>query len=112
MKKMWMKKAPVAILIGTGVFAAASGVTKFLWNNAVVPAAHANPIDYWQAAGILAISKLLFGGFRGRGPIRGAMKRQMLARWENMTPEEKEQLKSRMQGCRGRWKMHDDIAVG
>lgn len=111
---MWIKKAPVAIVIGAGVFAAASAVTEFLWNKAVVPAAHANPIDYWQAVGILAISKLLFGGFRGRGrgPMGRMWKHRMRARWESMTPEEKEQFKARMQGCHGSWKAQDEVAVG
>ena len=107
-----MKKAPIAILIGVGAFAAASGVTKWLWNEAVAPAIHANPVDYWQAAGILAISKLLFGGFRGRGHMGRAWKQRMIARWETMTPEEREQFKSRMHSCRGRWKRQDEVAVG
>jgi Ca2+/H+ antiporter, TMEM165/GDT1 family len=112
MKKIWIRKAPIALLIGTGVFAAASGVTKWLWNSAIVPATHANPVDFWQAAGILALSKLLFGGFRGRGPMRRVWQQRMMARWEKMTPEQKEQFKSRMQGCRGKWKMQDEVAVG
>ena len=39
-----------------------------LWN-AVVPAifAGARSIDYWHAVGLLVLSRVLFGGFRGYG---------------------------------------------
>jgi hypothetical protein len=73
--------------------------TMLLWNwlmPALFGLAH---ISFWQAIGILVLSKLLFGGFGSRhgGPWRHHDKRQhWQARWEKMTPEEREKCKSKM----------------
>lgn len=58
----------------------------------------AQTVSYWQALGILVLSKILFGRFRcgGRGK-----KRKL--REENMTPEEREKLKSRFASRWGNW---------
>ena len=56
-------------------------------------------ITFWQAAGLLILCKILFGGFRG-GPHRHwGWRRRMIERWEQMTPEEREKFR---QGFRGR----------
>ena len=59
-------------------------------------------ITIWQALGILVLSKILFGGFRG-GPHRNwNWRRRMFERWEKMTPEEREKLRERMRSrCGG-----------
>ena len=56
-------------------------------------------IDFWQAIGLLALSRILFGGLGWRGSGRSHMRRRMAERWERMTPEERERLR---QGMRGR----------
>ena len=70
--------------------AALGAVVMVLWN-AVVPAlvAGARPIDYLHALGLLILSRILFGGFRGRGGWHG---RRHFAKWETMTPQEREQF--------------------
>ena len=57
-------------------------------------------ITFWQALGILILSKILFGGFRG-GPQRGwEWRRRMMERWDQMTPEEREKMREAMRaGC-------------
>ena len=58
-------------------------------------------ITYWQAMGILILSKILFGGFRGRpGPPPWHWRRRMMERWEQMTPEEREKFR---QGLESPW---------
>ena len=53
-------------------------------------------ITFWQALGILILSKILFGGFRG-GPPRGwEWRRRMMERWDQMTPEEREKMREAM----------------
>jgi len=61
-----------------------------LWNW-VIPAAFvgARSIDYLHAIGLLVLSRILFGGFRGRGGWHGGGHRHW-RRWERMTPEERE----------------------
>jgi hypothetical protein len=72
-----------------------------LWNWVVPPVFGAHAISFGQALGILVLSKILFGGFHGR-PGGGPWKRGMRARWEKMTPEEREKFREGMAGrCGG-----------
>ncbi len=79
------------------VAAAAIGfVVMSLWNW-LVPAVFGLPaITFWQALGLLILSKILFGGFRGRSGYGGTWKRRMKERWEEMTPEEREHFRGSM----------------
>jgi hypothetical protein len=90
----------VATLVIVGI-AALGGIVMLLWNW-LVPALFlgAQPVGYWQALGILVLSKILFGSFRG-----GCHGRWMEHRrhWESMTPEEREQLKGHFKSRWGRW---------
>jgi len=55
-------------------------------------------ITYWQALGLLALSKILFGGFPGRGRRFGPpwRERMLAKRWESLTPEEREKLREKL----------------
>jgi len=53
-------------------------------------------ITLWQALGILILSKILFGGFRGRPGYGGPWRRRMSERWQRMTPEEREKFRQGM----------------
>lgn len=47
--------------------AALSYVVMLLWNHVVISLADGiHAIDYWHAVGLLILSRILFGGFRGR----------------------------------------------
>jgi hypothetical protein len=67
-----------------------------LWNW-VVPGliADAQLIDYPHAIGLLVLCRILFGGFRGGG-FRGGCRARHWQRWQHMTQEERDQLRSRM----------------
>ena len=75
-----------------------AGAVMLLWN-AVVPntVSGAHPLDYLHALGLLVLSRILFGGFRGRP---GWHRRQQWERWQSMTPDEREACRGRM----GRWR--------
>src|SRR6202012_102484 len=94
MKKMIIRKIPFVIAIAAlGVFAF-SGIVMLLWNGILPAVLHIGTITFWQAAGILLLAKILFGGFKGRGWHGGGWRRrQMWMRWQNMTPEEKEKFR-------------------
>jgi hypothetical protein len=97
MRKKWIfAAAPVAI----AVFIAIGGeVVMHLWNW-LLPALFGWPqITFWQALGLLALCRILFGGFGGRGFHRSSFRRRMAERWERMTPEERERFQ---QGMRSR----------
>jgi hypothetical protein len=69
-----------------------------LWNWLMPPLFGWHVITYWQALGLLVLSKILFGGFRG-GPHRNWRWRgRMMERWEHMTPEEREKFRNSMRG--------------
>jgi hypothetical protein len=70
-----------------------------LWNWLTPAVFGWHVITYWQALGILVLSKILFGGFRGRPGGGMYWRRRMMERWEKMTPEEREKLR---EGLRGR----------
>jgi hypothetical protein len=53
-------------------------------------------IGFWQALGILALCRILFGGHGWRGPIRSNFRRGLEGRCERMTPEERERFRQRM----------------
>jgi hypothetical protein len=84
-----------------GVLAAAvlSFVTMRLWNWLTPALFGWHLITFWQALGVLVLSKILFGGFRGRPGPHMYWRRRMAERWEQMTPEEREKVR---QGMRGR----------
>jgi hypothetical protein len=79
------------------VLAVVGVVVMLLWN-ALVPALFRGPaLQYWQALGLLILSRLLFGGLRGRGGWHGHWRGRMLReRWEQMTPEERARLRERI----------------
>jgi len=73
-----------------------------LWNWLAPAVFGARTINFWQALGILVLSKILFGGFRGRPGYGGHWRRRMSARWEQMTPEERDKFRQGMAGRCGR----------
>ncbi len=77
-----------------------SGVVMLLWNALLPGLFGAPPLRYLEAAGLLVLSRILFGGLRGhRGPWRHRAWRE---RWESLTPEERERLREKY-GRHCRW---------
>ena len=101
MIKRWIMFAPLAI-VGMAIFIAIGGeVVMQLWNWLLPMLFGWRQITFWQALGLLALCRILFGGFglRGGGP-RSNVRRRMAERWEQMTPEDREKYR---QSFRGRW---------
>jgi len=76
--------AAVVVAAVTGV----SLVVTILWNWLAPTLFGARTIGFWQALGLLVLTRILFGGFHGRpgGRMHGK-------RWEQMTPEEREKIR-------------------
>ena len=88
--------APLAIL-GVLVFAfIGGGIVMLLWNWLLTPLFGWPRVGLWQALGLLALCRILFGGFGSRGSGRSNLRRRMEERGENMTPEERERFRQRM----------------
>lgn len=100
MRKFGVLRVVRFVLFGACAVALVTFVVMSLWN-VLMPAIFGfKAISFWQALGLLLLSKLLFGGFRpgpGRSP---RWRRRMLERWEQMTPEERQKFKQGMRrGC-------------
>ena len=91
--------APLA-LVGILVFTAlGAGVVRALWNW-LLPALFGWPVlSFWQALALLALCRILFGGFGIHGSDRSQFRRRMAERFDQMTPEERERFR---QGMRAR----------
>lgn len=99
MRRKWIFVVPLAIL-GILVFVAiGGGAVLQLWNWLLPPLFGWHPITFWQALGILALCRILFGGSGWHGSVRSNVRRRMAERWERMSPEERERLR---QGWRER----------
>ena len=93
--------APLAILGMLLFIAIGAGIVMCLWNWLLPPLFGWREISFWQALGLLALCRILFGGFglHGGGP-RSRVRRRMEDRWEKMPLEERELFR---QGIRERW---------
>jgi len=98
MRKKWIFIAPLAIL-GMLLFTFIGGeVVLHLWNWLLPPLFGWRSITFWQAIGLLALCRILFGGFGCRGFGRSHFRHRMAERWERMTPEERERFRQGMLG--------------
>jgi len=72
-------------------------IVRALWNVLMPPIFGWHPIGFWQALGLLLLSKILFGSFHrhSRGD-HNRWKRRMKDKWEQMSPEEREKFRSGM----------------
>ena len=102
MKRKWIFLAPLAI-VAIVVFIAIGGeVVRLLWNWLLPPLFGWRQITFWQGVGLLALCRILFGGFGGRGFSRTSVRRRIAERWEGMTPEEREKFRQAMRSrCGG-----------
>ncbi len=94
-KLLWI--APLAI-VGMAAFIFIGGeVVRLLWNWLLPGLFGWREITFWQAVGLLALCRILFGrlGIRPRPHFSG---RRMAERWAQMTPEEREQFRQRFRG--------------
>lgn len=94
MRGMWFARVLKFIAIFAVVLGVASLIAMSLWNW-LVPALFSGPqITYWQAIGLLVLSRLLFGFHpRGHWHHRG---RGMHGHWKHMTPEERDRIRERL----------------
>jgi hypothetical protein len=105
-RAFWARKILMGIVIGSAAVMLIGFIVMNLWN-AILPAViHVSAITFWQAVGLLLLSKILFGGFRGGwgGGRRRQWKEQMSDKWKQMTPEERDQFKQEWRNRCSRWK--------
>jgi Ca2+/H+ antiporter, TMEM165/GDT1 family len=84
-----------------------SFIIMALWNNILVAVLQVSVINFWQALGLFALSRILFGGFPGRPGWAGHGRRrremeEMRNKWFNLSPEERKNFKQNLRSrCGG-----------
>jgi hypothetical protein len=71
-----------------------------LWNWLLPMLFGVRQIDFWQALGLVLLSRILFGRWGGGGHDHSKFKRPSDEKWKKMTPEEREKFRTEM---RSRW---------
>ncbi|MFD2572869.1 hypothetical protein ACFSUS_19665 [Spirosoma soli] len=113
MRRFWIRRG-LRFLAFAILFVGLIGyVVMTLWNALLPAIVGVSTITFWQAIGLLVLSRILFGGFgwrggygygrRGFGPGRAEWKQKMAERWQKMTPEQREQMKAQWRNRCGGW---------
>jgi hypothetical protein len=104
MRKRMIWMGPAAIL-GMVIFITIGGeVVMHLWNWNLPALFGWRQITFWQALGLFALCRILFGdlGMRVRGGHRSNSGWRMGDRCKPMTPEERERIRQGLQDRSGR----------
>jgi hypothetical protein len=110
MRRKWMF---VAAPLGMAVFIWIGGeVVMHLWNWNLPALFGWRQITFWQALGLFALCRILFGDlgmrvggshrsrWRMRDRVSERVSERLSERWEQMTPEERERIRQGMRsGC-------------
>ena len=83
MRRRWIFLAPLAILGFVAFIVIGGAVVRQLWNWLLPPLFGWRQITFWQALGLLALCRILFGGFGLHGSGRS----------RSRTPEERERFR-------------------
>jgi hypothetical protein len=90
----WIKRAifiPIAIAAGIFIF---GSLVMFLWNSILPVVFGISTITFWQALGILVLSRILFGGFKGgHGHCHSHTGHHWNGKWMHLSPEERKKMK-------------------
>jgi len=106
-RRFWFGKAVMILVCITAFVMLFSFIVMSLWN-AILPAVlGVKMITFWQALGILVLSKILFSGFGGlhhkREQFKNRFRQRMMDKWSTMTPEEKQKFKEQLKNRCGGW---------
>jgi hypothetical protein len=104
MKHRWISRIVGIVVLVTIVIAGFGQAVLQLWNWLMPSIFGLRPLSFWQAVGLLGLSWILFGGFRGLGRLPHGPS----YRWQRMTPEEREKFRKVLEGrCRKDWKSQE-----
>lgn len=116
-KKFWAGKIVGFIVCGALLLALVGYVVMLLWNNVLVQVVNVSLITFWQAVGLLILSKILFGGFGGRrwspkSSWRQGWKEKWEEKFQHMSPEEREKIKEEWRSrCRVWGKKDEETTI-
>jgi hypothetical protein len=102
MKRFWILKGLKMFALLLVALAALGFAVMALWNWVLPPVTGLHAISFAQALALLVLARLLFGSFRGRRHGGWYWRHRMRARFEQMTPEERERFREQL-GARGHY---------
>lgn len=113
-QKFRVKKIAGFIVLAIAIGGLLGYVVMLLWNQVLALAVTGvSKISFWQALGLLLLSKILLGGFGGWGHKNNHWKQEIREKWQGMTPEEKEKIKQEWRNrCRMWGKTDHDADAG
>ena len=101
----WGRKIFI-FLFFAAAFLVLGAIVMLLWNAILPEVTSARPLSYWQALGLLVLSRILFGGFRfgrpGAAPAYWKKKREWREKWMDMSEEERARFRDSWQKRCGR----------
>jgi hypothetical protein len=101
MRRYWLLHGLKVVLFVVIAVAAVGTAVMLLWNALLPPLFGWPSLTFLQAVGLLVLSRILLGGWRGRWG-GGYWRARWAARWEQMTEEEREQFRAGMRRRCGR----------
>ena len=103
MKKHKGFRIVALIFIGTAIVGLVAFVVMLLWNWLIPSIFAGGPmITFWQALGLLVLSKILFGGFKPHHPPpfmrdkKEYWKKKIREKWNCMDDDKKNKIKDHM----------------
>jgi Ca2+/H+ antiporter, TMEM165/GDT1 family len=88
--RKWMIFAP---FVFAGAVLLFGWVVMLLWNAILVPVLSVGLLSFWQAVGLLVLTRILFGSMGGGGWKRKGPSPGFRNKWMNMSDEEKLKFK-------------------
>ena len=96
MKARRMGMVPLAVG-GIVAFAGLGGLAVMgLWNWLAPTLFGAHVLTFWQALGLLALTRILVGGFGHHRSGPPFMRRRLFDRWEHMSDDERARIRERL----------------
>ena len=97
---IWVGKILIMVLVAICIALGVGLGTMYLWNW-LVPELFSGPvITFWQTIGLLALSKIFFWSFGGKGHCShqhgGPWRPYWKEKWNTMNPEDRERFKQKM----------------
>lgn len=88
------------VLVFVAIASALSWLIMILWNSILTEVTSVKPLNFWKAAGLLLLTKILFSGIWKRSSRKHkARHKEWREKWINMSPRERRE-------ARDRWKEH------
>jgi hypothetical protein len=103
MRHRWVVRVFGILLFGVIVVAGFGYAVLALWNWLMPVLFKLPALTFWQAVGLLGLSWILFGSWRGFHRPSRHWRGRMRERWEQMTPEQREEFRKAMESRCGRW---------